>query len=295
MLKGKKILIVDDDLFLHSELLGSLYAEGAEVISARTLAEGQSKFRESTGINLVILDIRLPVGDYTENLETEYERNAVKGGFESGLVLAQWIKRNHPDLPLVGFSVHDPSSSAAQWFSRYGAGYLQKSISSAVSIIDLIKDVLGVDKSEKRLKTFIVHGQDEKTKYELKNYLQNVLKLHEPIILHEQPSFGRSIIEKFEDVAKDIDVVFVLLTPDDVVYDTRTSNSIKRRARQNVIFEMGYFLSSLQRKKGRVLLLYKGELELPSDIAGLIYIDITSGIESAGEGIRRELADLLHF
>jgi predicted nucleotide-binding protein len=113
--------------------------------------------------------------------------------------------------------------------------------------------------------------------------------------LHEQPSLGRTILEKFEDEASNVDVVFILLTPDDATYDSTVPNSMKRRARQNVIFELGYFLSKLERKRGRVLLLYKGELELPSDIAGLIYIDITNGIESAGERIRKELIDLLPY
>jgi len=83
--------------------------------------------------------------------------------------------------------------------------------------------------------------------------------------------------------------VFVLLTPDDAVPAEDASDEVKRRAHQNVIFEMGYFLGKLGRHRGRVLLLYKDPLELPSDISGLIYINITRGIEAAGEDIRREL------
>ncbi len=136
---------------------------------------------------------------------------------------------------------------------------------------------------------FIVHGHDEATKLALKNYLQNVLMLGEPVILHEQPNGGRTIIEKFEDYAGMASMVFVLLTPDDLGADSEAPNDTKRRARQNVIFELGYFLGTLGRESGRVCLLYKRPLELPSDIAGLIYIDITNGIEAAGELIRREV------
>src|SRR2546427_7176391 len=117
-------------------------------------------------------------------------------------------------------------------------------------------------------------------KYDLKNYLENTLKLPEPIVLHEQPSFGRTIIEKFEEVADQVNLVFVLLTPDDFSEDL--TDDAKRRARQNVIFEMGYFFGKLQRKKGKILALYKGPLELPSDIAGVIYVDISNGVASAG-------------
>jgi predicted nucleotide-binding protein len=82
-------------------------------------------------------------------------------------------------------------------------------------------------------------------------------------------------------------------TPDDPGWSASDPVNEKRRARQNVIFEMGYFYGKLQRRKGRVTLLYSGDLELPSDIAGVIYINISDGIESAGEALRRELADWL--
>lgn len=42
------------------------------------------------------------------------------------------------------------------------------------------------------------------------------------------------------------------------------------------------------RGSGRVLLLHKGPVEIPSDTVGIEYIDITNGIESAGEILRRE-------
>ncbi|HET9211643.1 MAG TPA: TIR domain-containing protein, partial [Thermoanaerobaculia bacterium] len=58
------------------------------------------------------------------------------------------------------------------------------------------------------------------------------------------------------------------------------------------ILELGFFLGKLGRKSGKVLLLHKGPLEIPSDIHGIGYIDISNGIESAGEAIRRELRAL---
>lgn len=136
------------------------------------------------------------------------------------------------------------------------------------------------------MKIFIVHGHDNVAKLELKNYIQNTLKLGEPIILAEKASIGLTIIEKFEKYASSCNLVFVLLTPDDVY-------GSERRARQNVIFEMGYFLGKLGRKSGRVILLYKGNLDIPNDISGLIYINIDNGIEAAGEEIRREISAIV--
>jgi predicted nucleotide-binding protein len=87
-------------------------------------------------------------------------------------------------------------------------------------------------------------------------------------------------------------LVFVLLTPDDVVANPSDPDDQKRRARQNVIFELGFFLGKLGRGSGKVLLLHKGPLDIPSDIIGIEYIDIANGIVSAGETIRRELRGL---
>lgn len=148
------------------------------------------------------------------------------------------------------------------------------------------------DTQVRNLRSFIVHGHDHKSLYELKDYLQNTLKLDEPVVLQQMPSGGKTLIEKFETEAEAIELVFVLLTPDDKIADPHDPDTKKRRARQNVILEMGFFLGKLGRKSGKILLLHKGPVDIPSDIAGIEYIDITNGIENAGEKIRRELQAL---
>jgi predicted nucleotide-binding protein len=112
-------------------------------------------------------------------------------------------------------------------------------------------------------------------------------------VLEEMPSHGRTIFEKFEDYASDVDVVFVLITPDDIGYPSGKTSSFRERARQNVIFECGYFLGSLRRRGGRVLLLQKGDCEMPSDLDGIVYVNITDGIEAVDKKIRSELSGWL--
>lgn len=141
-----------------------------------------------------------------------------------------------------------------------------------------------------KLRCFITHGHDSGLKLELKDYLQNTLKVPEPIILHQQPNRGRTVIEKFEECSDQVDVAFVLLTPDDI--GGLTTAELKERARQNVIYELGVFVGRFGRKSGRVILLHKGTLELPSDLFGVIYIDVNQGIDAAGEAIRKELVHL---
>lgn len=115
-------------------------------------------------------------------------------------------------------------------------------------------------------RVFIVHGHDEGAKYAVARFIQQLgLKA---IILQEQSEQGRTIIEKFEDYA-DVDFAVVLLTPDDVGASQKTPDKTQPRARQNVILELGFFIGKLGRE--RVCALYKGEVERPSDIAGILW------------------------
>jgi hypothetical protein len=49
-------------------------------------------------------------------------------------------------------------------------------------------------------------------------------------------------------------------------------NQPTSRVRQNVIFELGYFAGALGR--GRVCLLRKGDVEIPSDLYGVVYTEV---------------------
>jgi predicted nucleotide-binding protein len=116
-----------------------------------------------------------------------------------------------------------------------------------------------VESAALKLEVFVVHGHSREAKEEVARVLERLgLKA---IILHEQPDTGRVILEKFEHHA-DVGYAVVVLTPDDECGTTR-------RARQNVILELGYFFGRLGR--GRVLALYKPDVELPSDLDGWLY------------------------
>jgi predicted nucleotide-binding protein len=119
-------------------------------------------------------------------------------------------------------------------------------------------------------KVFVVHGKDNDAKETTARFLEK-LGL-QPIILHEQPNGGRTIIEKFEVYSGDVAFAVVLLTPDDVAYIAENPSELKSRARQNVILELGYFMGKLGRN--RVCALYKGAIDLPSDYQGVIYTEM---------------------
>ncbi|MFZ0033576.1 MAG: nucleotide-binding protein [Sedimentisphaerales bacterium] len=129
---------------------------------------------------------------------------------------------------------------------------------------------------------FIVHGHDDEAKMELEQFVTEIGLT--PIILHRKPDEGLTIIEKFEKHSK-VEFALILLTPDDEVRDS--NGKIIKRARQNVIFEMGFFVGKLGRD--RVCCLRKEDIEIPSDISGVIYKPFKSKIDEVKYAVITEL------
>jgi len=119
-----------------------------------------------------------------------------------------------------------------------------------------------------KTRVFVVHGRDDGTRQAVARAIEQ-LGL-EAVILEEQPSQGRTVIEKFEEEAEEVGFAVVLMTPDDEGRLRGEDNELKARARQNVVFELGYLAKALGRS--RVCALKKGNVEIPSDYQGVIYI-----------------------
>lgn len=135
-------------------------------------------------------------------------------------------------------------------------------------------------------RVFIIHGHDHAALYRVKDWLGKVGA--QPIVLMDEPNSGLSVIEKFETHAKDCQFAVAMLTPDDK-QATELVQGEKSRARQNVIFEMGWFMAKLGRKN--VVLLHKGQVELPSDVLGILYLPFRDSVNEAFDSLRRELQD----
>ena len=114
-------------------------------------------------------------------------------------------------------------------------------------------------------KVFIVHGHNEAMKEATARLLEQ--QGIEGIILHEQPNRGKTIIEKFERFS-DVGAAIILFTKDDKGRAKEEKNDYDR-ARQNVVFEAGYFMGKYGRE--RVVLVAENGVEMPSDLAGVIY------------------------
>lgn len=143
---------------------------------------------------------------------------------------------------------------------------------------------------------FIVHGRDLTPIEELKAMLRE-FGLN-PIVMHEQPSGSRTLLEKLERYS-DVGYAFVILTPDDFgglieelsptlkEFTQSMGKVFHRRARQNVVLEFGFFMGRLGRD--RVCCLYNKDVELPSDMHGVVYIPFEKSVDERRDRIIKEL------
>lgn len=115
-------------------------------------------------------------------------------------------------------------------------------------------------------KVFLVHGRDNEATQSVARFLE---RMHlQVVILSDEVNEGRTIIEKFE-ASSNVGFAIVLMTSDDEGR-LKGTTVLYPRARQNVIFELGYFVGKLGR--ARVFALRQDDVEVPSDFSGVVYV-----------------------
>jgi predicted nucleotide-binding protein len=165
--------------------------------------------------------------------------------------------------------------------SSWGPGVVRAKILSDVGAVT--RDVAGLVSFENH-DIFIVHGHDDVPRKELRSLIESFgLR---PIVLVDQDDRGMTIIEKFEYYASTCSFAFILMTPDDRMDEVGDAEQ-QFRARQNVIMELGWFMARLGRE--RVVLLHKGEVEIPSDISGVVYIGFQESVYEVADKVRQRL------
>lgn len=112
-------------------------------------------------------------------------------------------------------------------------------------------------------KVFIVHGHDGELKEKVARLLEN--QDIEPIILSEKANLGKTIIEKIEAYADTVGTAICLFTADDEMKDG------SKRARQNVVFETGYFFGKIGREC--TIIIAEPETINLSDLSGVVYVN----------------------
>ncbi len=182
---------------------------------------------------------------------------------------------------MVPMSMMDETSDH-KWIEGYRSAISEASqkVRTAIEMLQEKLEDLGqapisrveraINRTSDSNRVFVVHGHDEEAKQSVARFVERIGL--EPIILHEQPDKGRTIIEKFEQNAEPVGFAIIIATPDDVGAATNDLDNLQGRARQNVILELGYFVGRLGRDK--VCVLTKGGIEMPSDYIGVIYKEL---------------------
>lgn len=183
----------------------------------------------------------------------------------------------YPDVSETGASDSSSGQSVAAWRPPYEAppGPAAKYGLGAESATAGAADDPSVEASNALATVesiFVVHGRDTAAESQTLLLLERTTG-RSAVVLHEQVTGGRTVIEQIERHAAGAGYAIVLLTGDDV--GGLRGGEMKPRARQNVILELGYFWGRIGRD--RVAVLVEDGVELPSDAGGIHYIAIDSG------------------
>jgi predicted nucleotide-binding protein len=264
--------------------------EAATKIEARTV-----KGTELSSLTINSVD-SFEQAEREYKLWNDYNREMLSRIFSSNEIADEYSRAGRTSIMLMG------PPSLGEKIQRFHAQLDAKSqcLKSILSRLELIPTSSLVEDSnpsaplfrqaKNTKKVFVVHGHDEVAKTNLEIFLAEIGL--EPIVLHRQADEGLTVIEKFEKHS-DVGYAFILLTPDDVAYLRRdeekpdAERTKEFRARQNVIFEFGYFVGKLGRS--RVCCLYTGSVTLPSDVSGMIYKRYEKNIEEVAYSVIKDL------
>ena len=135
----------------------------------------------------------------------------------------------------------------------------------------------------------LIHGRSNDWEG-LKSWLSKEFEVN-VIVMKEQFSDGKTLPEKFEQLAQEADGAIALATPDDFGgLASRSAKGKALRARENVWIEYGWFWG--RRGRSRILLLHKGDVQVPSDLKGLEYNSYRKSPTELSETIRAFLKRL---
>jgi len=189
----------------------------------------------------------------------------------------RWLRKHLPDSGLAEEFLTVPPPKDATYYKQNLSSVDVRHVQRAFKVLLRARQLLPflqetpttpIPLPENARRVFIVHGHNESLKQSVARLLDRLD--FEPVILHEQPNKGRTVIEKFIDYS-DVAFAVVLLTGDDRGgLADKPARSYRLRARQNVVLELGYFLGRLGRD--RVVAIHEENVEIPSDYTGVLFI-----------------------
>jgi predicted nucleotide-binding protein len=150
-------------------------------------------------------------------------------------------------------------------------------------VLDTALDLVGATSGPRLL---LIHGRSDDW-LDLENWIRR--EVDRPVVVMGQEfGGGRTLPEKFEQLAGEVDGAIALATPDDL--GGIDASDLPSRARQNVWVEVGWFWGRLGRD--RLLLLRKTDVEFPSDLHGIEYYSYRHKPREVADSLRRFVTSL---
>jgi predicted nucleotide-binding protein len=121
-------------------------------------------------------------------------------------------------------------------------------------------------------RVFLAHGRDERWKDAVAHLLERA-GAEEVTILNDQPEQRAELLEHIGERAANSRYAIVLLTADDIGaarLESAEEPYFTTRARQGLVFEMGFLVAALT--PGRVCVLYEDGVELPCELDGISHV-----------------------
>jgi len=271
MKRKKKILLVDNSRQFREARCEFLEQAGYEVTEAATVEAGRATL-VAYQPDLAIIDVRL--------------RQDTDDDDWSGLELARDVSARVPVMLTSAYRDRiaevvrnrllpefDTASVAVGFHTKQDGPAAMLSI-----VADLLRYPVAGRASpipaEMQQSVFLAYGHNEEAKIAVGDFLRhNGLQVLE---LGQVPQYGDSILGNVERYIHQARFAVVLFTGDDEGYARRDGPlRPRRRARQNVIFELGYLLAKLGQRRVRVLV--EPELEIPTNYLGMLYIPLGEG------------------
>lgn len=180
--------------------------------------------------------------------------------------------------PEVTMMAPDSGEPAPVHFSRAQAERLIRDIDQMFEI--RANSQLEQPKQEAARRVFITHGRSNDWRA-VQPFIERDVGLP-TIELAQEANLGRTIIEKLIDNAVRCDSAVIVMTGDDVASEDEA------RVRENVMHEIGFFQGRYGRN--RVVLLHEDGVNIPTNLAGVVYISFPKGgVEAGFHVLQREL------
>lgn len=163
-------------------------------------------------------------------------------------------------------------------------GYSREQVLQLIRDLDQVFEIranseLAAPVGSKQKRVFVSHGSSHDW-LQVQAYIERDANIR-TLELAQEPSGGKTIIEKLFENAEKCDSAVIVMTGDDLVEDAA-------RVRENVMHEIGFFQGKFGRRA--VALLHEDGVNIPSNLAGVVYVPFPKGnITAAFHVLRREL------